>query len=66
LGRFIGSGLTSAGLSLESDGEKGKQRVSEIDPRLREYPAHPMIRNIGGPAAWLPRAKGLVLRANSL
>jgi hypothetical protein len=44
----------------------GKSRVPEIAPRLREYPAHPMIPIIGGPAAWLPRAKGLVLRVNSI
>ena len=46
--------------------KNGKWRVPEIAPRLREYPAHPMILNIGGPATWLLRAKGLVLRVYSI
>jgi len=60
------AGLAPPRVSLQSDEEKRKQRVRESVSRLQEDPGHAMLLWVCGTAAWRPRLKSLVLRANSI
>ena len=52
--------------SIEADPEKRKQLVWEIERRLAEDGARPIIFYVRGATCWQPRVKGLILMVNSL
>ena len=51
--------------SIEADPEKRKQLAWEIERRLAEDGARPIIFYVRGATCWQPRVKGLILMVNS-
>ena len=52
--------------SMETDPEKRKSLVWEIDRKLQEDGARPMIYHNRAATCWYPRVKGLTLMVNSI
>jgi peptide/nickel transport system substrate-binding protein len=52
--------------SAESNQEKRKKLVWEIERRLAEDGARPMIFYAPGATYWQPQAKGITVRSNSI
>ena len=52
--------------SMETDQEKRKRLVWEIDRRLQEDQARPIVYHLRGATCWQPRVKGLRMMVNSV
>jgi len=52
--------------SMESDQEKRKRLVWEIDRRLQEDQARPIVYHLRFATCWQPRVKGLRMMVNSV
>jgi peptide/nickel transport system substrate-binding protein len=52
--------------SMESDQEKRKKLVWEIDKKLQEDGARPIVAHGRGATCWQPRVKGLTIMVNSV
>ena len=51
--------------SMEADPEKRKQMVWEIDHKLQEDMARPIIYHLRDGTCWQPQVKGLTMMVNS-
>ena len=51
--------------SMEADPEKRRRLVWEIDKRLQEEAARPIIYHLRAATCWQPRVKGLTIMVNS-
>jgi peptide/nickel transport system substrate-binding protein len=52
--------------SMEADPEKRKRLVWEIDKKLQEDAARPMIYHNRAPSCWYPQVKGLTIMVNGI
>jgi peptide/nickel transport system substrate-binding protein len=52
--------------SIETDREKRRKLVWEIDKKLQEDAARPIIYHIRAGTCWHPQVKGLTLMVNSI
>jgi peptide/nickel transport system substrate-binding protein len=52
--------------SIETDPEKRRQLVWEVDKKLQEDAARPIIYHIRAGTCWQPNVKGVTLMVNSI